>query len=253
MEGPTELWRWQNGTTENDYFQVMTTGADGSTYLGGYTYGNWSGVNAGLSDFAVVKLDANGTAVWCWQEGTTEYDRLTAMTADSDGSIYLGGYTFGNWSGANAGLSDFAVVKLDANGTAVWRWQEGTSTNDYFYAMTTGVNGSIYLGGFTSGNWGGVNAGLVDFAAVKLDKDGTAVWRWQGGTSDLDIFRAVTTGTDGSIYLGGYTKGDWSGVNSGLSDFAAVKLDADGMAVWRWQAHMGPSSSGATPVETGVG
>ena len=37
--------------------------------------------------------------------------------------MYLVGDTFGNWSGVNEGARDFAAVKLDANGSELWRWQ----------------------------------------------------------------------------------------------------------------------------------
>lgn len=41
---------------------------------------------------------------------------------------------------------------------------------------------------------------------------------------------------DGSVVLAGSTSGDWQGNNLGKSDFAAVKLDADGNLLWKWQA-----------------
>lgn len=40
-----------------------------------------------------------------------------------DESIILGGYTEGEWAGANAGGSDFAAVKLSSEGEVIWRWQ----------------------------------------------------------------------------------------------------------------------------------
>ena len=40
---------------------------------------------------------------------------------------------------------------------------------------------------------------------------------------------------DGSVVVGGYTEGDWSGANAGYTDFIAVKLDAAGEEVWVWQ------------------
>lgn len=33
--------------------------------------------------------------------------------------------------------------------------------------------------GFTNGDWDGVNAGQMDFAAFRLDADGTEIWRYQ--------------------------------------------------------------------------
>lgn len=44
-----------------------------------------------------------------------------AVTAD--GNILLGGHTEGDWSTANAGGGDFALVKLNQHGDPMWRWQ----------------------------------------------------------------------------------------------------------------------------------
>lgn len=49
------------------------------------------------------------------------------------------------------------------------------------------------------------------------------------------MFDAATMGLDGSVVLAGYTGGDWASPNAGGNDFAAVKLDADGMLLWQWQ------------------
>lgn len=35
--------------------------------------------------------------------------------------------------------------------------------------------------------------------------------------------------------LAGETYGNWGGDNAGAADFAAVKLDSDGVEVWRYQ------------------
>lgn len=57
--------------------------------------------------------------------------------------------------------------------------QGGTDAEDGLYKCMVGSNGSIYLAGFTAGDWAGSNAGLDDFAAAKLDSDGNEIWRWQ--------------------------------------------------------------------------
>lgn len=43
---------------------------------------------------------------------------------------------------------------------------------------------------------------------------------------------------DGSIFLAGYTEGDWEGVNAGDADFAAVNLHTRGSELWRYQVGM---------------
>lgn len=42
---------------------------------------------------------------------------------------------------------------------------------------------------------------------------------------------------DGSVVLAGRTSGNWSGTNAGSVDMAAVKLDAEGDIVWKWQVN----------------
>lgn len=46
---------------------------------------------------------------------------------------------------------------------------------------------------------------------------------------------------DGSVMLAGITGGTWGGAYSNVGgeyDFAAVKLDANGDEVWRWQVRL---------------
>ena len=40
-----------------------------------------------------------------------------------DGSVVLAGATDGSWNTTSAGDSDWAAIKLDAEGTVVWKWQ----------------------------------------------------------------------------------------------------------------------------------
>lgn len=57
----------------------------------------------------------------------------------------------------------------------------------------------------------------------------------QDGTAEDDKVFAATMGSDGSIVLAGETNGNWDGTSNGKMDFAAIKLDADGLEIWRWQ------------------
>lgn len=54
---------------------------------------------------------------------------------------------------------------------------------DYLSPVVAGEDGSVVAAGYTAGIWSGTNAGDEDFAAVKLDKDGNEVWRWQVGAT----------------------------------------------------------------------
>lgn len=51
--------------------------------------------------------------------------------------------------------------------------------------MAMADDGSVVVVGFTKGDWVGSNAGQFDFAAFRLDVDGTEVWRYQVGYSKV--------------------------------------------------------------------
>lgn len=57
------------------------------------------------------------------QDGTTSDDVIYDVAIGIDGSVFLAGDTGGGWSVANAALTDFVVVKLDAEGNELWRRQ----------------------------------------------------------------------------------------------------------------------------------
>ena len=57
--------------------------------------------------------------------------------------------------------------------------KEGSAEEDSFWGAVAGDNASVILVGLTHGNWSGTNHGGGDFAAVKLDADGSVLWRWQ--------------------------------------------------------------------------
>lgn len=77
----------QDGTTGSDSIYGVAIGIDGSIFLAGETLGDWNVANQGLTDFTVVKLDADGNEIWIWQVRwkTCLYaDRITPFLVNSD-------------------------------------------------------------------------------------------------------------------------------------------------------------------------
>ncbi|CAM9350312.1 unnamed protein product [Scytosiphon promiscuus] len=228
-------WAWQSGTTANDQLQAAAFGPDGTAVFAGFTSGDWNGAISPDDeedfDMAAFKLDSDGTLLWKFQKGTAANDFILAAAVAEDGSTVLAGHSD----------SDFSVIKLDADGNTMWEFKNGTSVAD----QATGVaispdDGSVVVVGHTFGSFRGVSAGGWDFAAFKLDSEGTLVWTWQDGTSGADFLNAVTFVDDG-VVMAGQTALDFYGPSSGSSDFVAIKLnDADGGAeLWRWQGGSG--------------
>ncbi|CAN0213505.1 unnamed protein product [Ascophyllum nodosum] len=197
-----------------------------SCVLAGSTYGNWNTTNAGLNDFMVVNLDIDGYILWEWQDGTVGDDHIYAGGVAKDGSVILAGGTTGGYAAESAGSFDFLVIKLDGDGEVLWTWQGGTNSSDVWYGLSVSEDGSVVLAGQTDGSWNATSAGVSDWAAMKLDAEGTVVWKWQDGGAGKDYLRGAALSDDGSVVLGGVLNG---------SDFAAVKLDADGTENWVWQ------------------
>ncbi|CAN0335703.1 unnamed protein product, partial [Ectocarpus sp. 8 AP-2014] len=235
----TEDWRWQGGGPANENMKGVAAGDNGTIIAVGRTDGDFFPfVSLGGFDFLAVKLGPDGVYSWHWQDGTSDEDNLNDAVVNSDGSVVLAGSTEGDWGGTNAGLGDFAAVKLDDSGAVLWKWQSGTSDDEVLVGITSANSASgseVVLVGRTEGSWAASNAGGYDFCAAKLDADGNELWSWQDGTDADDTTKAVAVDGDGSVFLAGYTEGDWNQPNEGETDFAVTKLDANGTLAWRWQ------------------
>lgn len=60
------------------------------------------------------------------QDGTAGVDNATDLALVEDGSAVLSGSTTGDWNVTNLGGTDFAALKLDADGELLWKWQVTT-------------------------------------------------------------------------------------------------------------------------------
>ncbi|CAM9534982.1 unnamed protein product [Ectocarpus sp. 12 AP-2014] len=239
-ESGAVLWKWQSGTSDDELLVGITSAnsASGSeVVLVGRTEGSWAASNAGGYDFCAAKLDADGNELWSWQDGTDADDTTKAVAVDGDGSVFLAGNTEGDWNQPNEGETDFAVTKLEANGTLAWRWQDGTEDEEFGLMVVVGRDGGVYLTGYSTGAFGGINEGSEGFVVIKIDgRDGSELWRWQDGTSVADKLFGAAILDDDSVIVTGYSEGDWAETNAGGSDFCAARLDANGSEMWRWQA-----------------
>ena len=229
----TKAWTKLLGTSGHDQAFALTTGLDGSIYVSGLTFGPLDGqINSGGGDAFLTKYSADGTKAWTKLLATNGYEEAYALTTGLDGSIYVSGYTFGSLDGqTNSGGSDAFLTKFSADGTKAWTKLLGTSTNDNAYALTTGLDGSIYVSGQTTGSLDGqTNSGEGDAFLTKYSPDGTKASTKLFGTNSTDRANALTTGLDGSIYVSGYAHSSLNGnVNSGSPDAFLTKSSSSNM------------------------
>jgi hypothetical protein len=217
------LWTQQFGTTQDDVGLGAAVDAAGNVYAAGYTFGSLQAIGAGFDAF-VSKFDTDGNFVWAKQFGTSGTDVAQSTGVDSEGNVYVTGYTDGNLFGTSAGGYDSFVRKFDSAGNVLWTRQFGSLGDDKANGMAVDSAGSVYVAGQTDGNLQGTSVGVNDAFVRKFDTAGTVLWTKQFGTITLDIANSTTVDSSGNLYVAGYTLGSLQGTNAGSSDAFLVKL-----------------------------
>lgn len=233
---PTKAWTQLVGGTGNNEGYALTTGLDGSIFVGGFTQGSLNGQRAGGDgDAFLTKYSADGATVWTRLLGCTDLGVAQALTTGLDSSIYVGGMALGTVDGQTyAGFGDAFLTKYSADGAKSWTRLLGTSGVDLAQALTTGLDGCIFVGGNTAGALDGQpHGGGSDAFVAKYSVGGDKVWTRQIGGVGADRATDLTTGLDGAIYVVGDTVGALDGQsNVGLEDAFITKFAADGTKVW---------------------
>jgi uncharacterized delta-60 repeat protein len=235
----TKAWTRLVGGVADDFANGLTTGADGSIYMSGYTESTtFDGQTvSGTGDAFITKYSPDGTKAWTRLVGGGGRDEAFDMTTGADGSIYVSGNTSTTLDGqTHSGANDAFITKYNPDGTKAWTRLVGGALGDAARDVTTGADGSIYVSGSSASTTldGQTNSGAGDAFITKYNPDGTKVWTRLVGGSGQDYGRALTTGTDGSIYMNGYTKSTtFDGETiSGESDAFITKYSPDGTKVW---------------------
>jgi hypothetical protein len=233
---PVEEWARQFGTSNQiDVANGLSVDAVGGVYVSGSTSGDLDGQNAGRTDAIVRKYNAGGNLEWATQFGTTDNDEAFGVGNDTQGNLYVTGFTYGNLDGANTGLSDVFLRKYNETGTLQWATQVGSEQTDASYSISVNTLGDIFISGATDGNLVGTNAGGWDAFVSRYSADGNHVWTRQLGTPQDDLSFSVSSNTSGDVFIAGYTAGNLSGTNAGSYDSFLAKYTRDGTLDWTRQ------------------
>lgn len=214
------LWSKTLGGTSNELFAYVVATPDGGGLAAGQTnstgYGTYSG------DTWLVRFDASGNILWqkrYFLSGNP--GNVHAIISTSDGGFALAGtFPF------TPGVSDWGVVKLDANGNILWQKKLGSGNSDSGTGIVEdnhGGAGLVVSGVVYSGTW-------YDAIISKLDlATGNLVWT---KSYDFDS-RANWTGniqavSDGLIYL----TINADGYGSENAKPGILKTDFNGNIIW---------------------
>lgn len=136
---------------------------DGNIYIAGSFAGKakFSSTtlqSAGLRDIFLAKYSPSGSLLWAKRAGGSKDDFANGVTVDaSRRRVYITGFveTAGSISGLSypfSGYKDVIVASYNLDGDAKWVKTYGGSRRDIGLAITTNLQGNIYVTGLFNGN-----------------------------------------------------------------------------------------------------
>lgn len=160
---------------------------------------------------------------------------VRAAVQDAEGATYLVGESKAAIDGAMGvrGATDAVLTKLDATGRTVWTRVLGASEAGQGFSVAVGADGRVAVAGAVTGRADPAtrSAGGRDSFVAVFDANGKEQFVRQRGTSADDEARAVAFGADGTLYVGGRSRGASADTaNAGGWDGFVVAYDATGVA-----------------------
>jgi len=169
-------------------------------------------------------------------------DRGQAVAVDSNGNVYVTGYSYAAWGtpvNAYTGGCEGFLAKFDRDGNRLWNTFLGCSSVDWAVAVAVDGSDNVFVAGTSFGTWGTpINAfggGFADGFLAKYDTNGNRLWNtFVGGTSG-DYAYAVAVDAAGSPYLTGLSGATWgTPINpyTAQNDAYLAKFDDSGARQW---------------------
>ncbi|HEY2032373.1 MAG TPA: SBBP repeat-containing protein [Rhizomicrobium sp.] len=229
-------------TTGTTTAQASAIDASGNIYVLGNATGDFgSQINQGTQDVYLTKYDSAGNVQWTQMVGSAGSASGYGLALDQNGNAYVTGSSTADLTTTAIadGNSDSFVAKYDTNGTPIWTQQLQTLNANQANAISVDSSGNVYIGGQVTGvvGAGQTSAGKQDAYVAKLDSKGKVVYEQQFGTSANDQVSAMTTASDGSLFVASVQNG-----HAILSKYA----NGDATQPAAWTQDLGDLQNGGT-------
>lgn len=212
--------------------------------------GNELGFAVGDYDTSAL-LYIDPTLTWNTFLGADGYDFGYGMTVDSNGNVYVTGYSTATWGSpvrifpyTNSGGGSAFVAKLNANGSLIWNTFLGGTDTAEGHGIAVDKNGNVYVAGWSNNAWGCSPISCTvraftsfDAFVAKVDSNGNLTWNTFLGGTGFDNAYGVAVDGSGNVYVTGRSGISWGTpvhAHSGTSgyDAFAAKLDSSGNLTW---------------------
>ena len=206
------------GGTKNDSGQSVVATFDGGYIVSGFTQSNDGDITDKQDesfDYWLLKFNAENELQWQKTYGGSADERSNSIIQTQDGGYAVLGFSFSSDGDItnNAGLQDYWLAKLDANGTISWQKSFGypgadsgvsvIQTNDQGYLVTGVLDVTASGGEGNTARNSNRHAG-GDYWALKLNSSGDIEWsKYFGGNFTDTPENVIQTEDNGFIIVGG--------------------------------------------------
>ncbi len=220
---------------------------NGDLLVGGYTSssasGDVAGINNGMIDYWIVKLNDVGSIIWEHNYGGSQNDVLTEIITTEGGGIMAVGFSNSDQSGDvgnNYGGWDVWLVKMDSLGVLQWDTLLGGSLDETDPSILQDDDGNYVIAASSTST----NSGLVtdsgngsnDIWVVKVDSAGVIQWNYLYGGSSTDasavIRESFQNGYIISCSSNSSMNNDVTEESNGGRDAWILHINEDGILLW---------------------
>jgi hypothetical protein len=243
------------GSSDYERGYGIAVDSEGYSYVTGRTNSTnfptknpYQGTIKGWCDVFVTKLSPTDSCpVYSTYLGGSSYDYGFGIAVDSNGSVYVTGWTGSTdfptknpFQGTPNGYDDAFVTKFSpAGNTLLYSTYLGGSDFDYGFGIAVDINGSAYVTGYTfsinfptKDPYQGTIKGSCDIFVTKLSTGGnTLLYSTYLGGSNSEYGHGIAVDSNGSAYVTGDTdstdfptKNPYQGTIKGWCDVFVTKL-----------------------------
>lgn len=245
-------WLVDGGSTNFVEFAIdVDTDAEGNIYVGGefadaaFLWDSTYTAN-GDNDMFLAKFDPYGNIEWVETFGGPQLDRIYAIDAGPDGTVFVTGYGKITFNGPPpAGprhARDIIVARFDSQGNRIW----GEALDGDVFSEGTDVLGNSLGECYISSrmetvtyfnNDTLVGNGNEDGMVVKFGPSGNHLWSLAMGGTLEDEYYAIGMDGQENLVAGGYFRGTATTGGQTLNgvdgeDACLVKMDSSGNVLW---------------------